>query len=109
MFAQLNARNQIVEATDLKQDNNYVEIAGTVAENMPLGLLWFNGRVYTPRYYLSDDAVVERSDEDMALDPRSDIVATPTIDERLTEVEALVKGTPSYGELLEAVNLLLEG
>lgn len=34
--------------------------------------------------------------------------AEPTLDERLAGVEALVKGTPSYGELLEAVNLLLE-
>ena len=32
---------------------------------------------------------------------------TPTLDERLTAVEAVVKGTPSYGELLEAVNILL--
>jgi len=34
--------------------------------------------------------------------------AEPTLEERLASVEAVVKGTPSYGELLEAVNLLLE-
>ena len=31
----------------------------------------------------------------------------PTLEERLASVEAVVKGTPSYGELLEAVNILL--
>lgn len=33
--------------------------------------------------------------------------AEPTLEERLASVEAVVKGTPSYGELLEAVNILL--
>ena len=33
--------------------------------------------------------------------------STPTIDERLAAVEAVVSGTPTYGELLEAVNILL--
>ena len=37
----------------------------------------------------------------------SKVESTPTIDERLAAVEAVVKGTPSYGELLEAVNILL--
>jgi len=31
-----------------------------------------------------------------------------TLEDRLAKVETLVSGTPSYGELLEAVNLLLE-
>ena len=31
----------------------------------------------------------------------------PTIEERIAGLEAVVKGTPSYGELLEAVNILL--
>jgi hypothetical protein len=35
------------------------------------------------------------------------IESAPTIDERLAAVETVVKGTPSYGELLEAVNILL--
>lgn len=30
-----------------------------------------------------------------------------TLEERVAAVEALVTGTPSYGELLEAVNILL--
>ena len=37
----------------------------------------------------------------------SAVESTPTIDERLAAVEAVVQGTPSYGELLEAVNILL--
>ena len=37
----------------------------------------------------------------------SAVESTPTIDERLAVVEAVVQGTPSYGELLEAVNILL--
>ena len=37
----------------------------------------------------------------------SAVESAPTIDERLAAVEAVVKGTPSYGELLEAVNILL--
>ena len=35
------------------------------------------------------------------------VISVQTIDERLAQVEELVKGTPSYGELLEAVNILL--
>lgn len=31
----------------------------------------------------------------------------PTVDARLAAIESVVKGTPSYGELLEAVNILL--
>ena len=38
----------------------------------------------------------------------SKVVVEPTIGERLAAVEAVVQGTPSYVELLEAVNLLLE-
>lgn len=30
-----------------------------------------------------------------------------TVEQRISEIEALVKGTPTYGELLEAVNILL--
>ena len=37
----------------------------------------------------------------------SAVESTPTIDERLAAVETVVNGTPTYGELLEAVNILL--
>jgi len=30
-----------------------------------------------------------------------------TLEDRVSDIESLVKGTPSYGELLEAVNILL--
>jgi len=33
--------------------------------------------------------------------------APATLEQRVAAVEAVVKGTPSYGELLEAVNILL--
>jgi len=33
--------------------------------------------------------------------------APVTLEQRVAAVEAVVKGTPSYGELLEAVNILL--
>jgi len=42
-----------------------------------------------------------------AKDIEPELLPPPTIDERLAAVEAVVKGTPSYGELLEAVNILL--
>ena len=42
-----------------------------------------------------------------AKDVELEIAPPPTIEERLEELEAVVKGTPSYGELLEAVNILL--
>ena len=48
------------------------------------------------------DAWIQRAKDE------SRVESAPTIDERLAAVEAVVKGTPSYGELLEAVNLLLE-
>ena len=31
-----------------------------------------------------------------------------TIEERIADLESVVQGTPTYGELLEAVNILLE-
>ena len=34
--------------------------------------------------------------------------AEPTLERRVSEIETLVKGTPTYGELLEAVSILLE-
>lgn len=72
MFVRLNARQQIVEATDAEQGAEYTEISGTVAENMPDGLLGFNGTVYTPNYTVAEGAVVARTVEDKARDPYSD-------------------------------------
>ena len=43
-----------------------------------------------------------------AKDIEPELLPPPTIEERLAWLEAVVNGTPSYGELLEAVNLLLE-
>lgn len=72
MYVKLNARGQIVEATDATQGNEYTEVIGTVATNMPAGLLGFNGTVHTPNYALVDGVVVARTDEDKARDPYSD-------------------------------------
>lgn len=63
----------------------------------------YNG---TPSYKLDGGKVVARTQEELDAD-KPVIVPVPTIDERLAQVEELVKGTPSYGELLEAVNILL--
>lgn len=72
MFIKLNARDQIVEATDLAQGPEYTEVIKTVAENLPNGLLGFNGTVNTPNYALVDESVLARSENDKALDPYSD-------------------------------------
>lgn len=42
-----------------------------------------------------------------AKDIEPELPPPPTIEERIAGLEAVVKGTPSYGELLEAVNILL--
>ena len=63
----------------------------------------YNG---TPLFKFDGAKVVARTQEEMDAD-KPVIVPIPTLDERLAEVEAVVKGTPSYGELLEAVNILL--
>ena len=63
----------------------------------------YNG---VPLYKLDGGKVVARTQEELDAD-KPVIVPVPTIDERLAQVEAVVKGTPSYGELLEAVNILL--
>lgn len=42
-----------------------------------------------------------------AKDIEPELLPPPTIEERIAGLEAVVKGTPSYGELLEAVNILL--
>ena len=35
-------------------------------------------------------------------------IEEPTMEDRVAKIETLVMGTPTYGELLEAVNILLE-
>ena len=72
MFVKMNTRQNIVEATDEAQGAEYTEVAGTVAETMPTGLLGFNGTVYTPNYSLIESAVVLRSEDEKSLDPYSD-------------------------------------
>jgi len=42
-----------------------------------------------------------------AKDIEPELLPPPTIEERVAGLETVVKGTPSYGELLEAVNILL--
>lgn len=59
-----------------------------------------------PLYCFDGKKVVARTQEELDAD-KTAIVPAPTIDERLAAVEAVVQGTPSYGELLEAVNILL--
>ena len=57
-------------------------------------------------YRYDGKKVVARTKSQLESDKPS-VVSVPTIDERLAQVEELVKGSPSYGELLEAVNILL--
>lgn len=59
-----------------------------------------------PLYKLDGGKVVARTQEELDAD-KPVIVQVPTFEERLASVEELVNGTPSYGELLEAVNVLL--
>ena len=108
MFVKINDRRQIVEATDQAYGDDYIEIQGSVANNLPAGLLGFNGTVFTPNYTVLDGIITARTEEDKARDPYSDPIETITLEQRVEAVEAVVQGTPSYGELLEAVNLLLE-
>lgn len=63
----------------------------------------YNG---VPLYKFDGNQVVERTQEELDAD-KPVVVPVPTIDERLAQVEAVVNGTPSYSELLEAVNILL--
>ena len=58
-------------------------------------------------YKLVGGEVVKREQEEMIV---SDPVKTEperSLEDRVAEIETLVKGTPTYGELLEAVNILL--
>lgn len=64
----------------------------------------YNG---VPLYKLDGGKVVARTREELDAD-KPIVTPSPTFEERLASVEELVKGTPTYGELLEAVNLLLE-
>jgi len=59
-----------------------------------------------PLYKFDGDQVIERTQEELDAD-KPVVVPVPTVEERLAQVEELVNGTPSYGELLEAVNILL--
>lgn len=59
-----------------------------------------------PLYKLDGAQVVERTQAELDMN-KPVVTPLPTFEERLAAVEKLVKGTPSYGELLEAVNVLL--
>ena len=59
-----------------------------------------------PLYKYDGGEVVARTQEELDAD-RPGSAPAQTFEERLAAVEELVKGTPSYGELLEAVNVLL--
>ena len=63
----------------------------------------YNG---VPLFKFDGKSIVARSQEELEAN-KPVVVPVPSIDERLAAVEALVKGTPTYGELLEAVNILL--
>ena len=63
----------------------------------------YNG---APLYKFDGKKVIVRTQEELDAD-KPVVILVPTIDERLAAVEAVVKGTPTYGELLEAVNILL--
>ena len=107
MFVKIDDRCQIVEAAEQAQGADYIEISGSVTNNLPAGLLGFNGTVFTPNYAVLDGIVMARTEEDKARDPYSGPIETITLEQRVEAVEAVVQGTPSYGELLEAVNILL--
>ena len=88
MFVKINDRCQIVEATDQAYGSDYLEISGSVATNLPAGLLGFNGTVFTPNYTVLDGIVSARTEEDKARDPYSDPVETITIEERTAALES---------------------
>ena len=57
-------------------------------------------------YRFDGKKVLARTQEE--LDANKTVIASPpSFEERLAAVEELVKGAPSHGELLEAVNVLL--
>lgn len=61
---------------------------------MSKGIMGFNGRVSTPNYKLVNDEPIERSDEEMALDPYSDEVVPSdggSADEAMDIVEGRVE------------------
>jgi hypothetical protein len=59
-----------------------------------------------PLYKFDGKQVILRTQEELDAD-KAVVTPTPTFEERLAAVEELAKGTPSYGDLLEAVNVLL--
>ena len=87
MFVKTNARGQIVEATDQAYGDDYLEISGSVANNLPAGLFGFNGTVFTPNYTVLDGIITARTEEDKARDPYSD-PPRDTIDVRQDQLEA---------------------
>lgn len=56
---------------------------------LPKGIDGFNGRVYTPNYKLVNGVVTERTDEEKALDPYSDI-PEPITEETSRDVEQIL-------------------
>jgi len=87
MFIKTNARGQIVEATEQARGADYIEIPGSVANNLPAGLLGFNGTVFTPNYTVMEGIVAARTEEDKSPDPRSD-PPRDTIGVRQDQLEA---------------------
>lgn len=61
---------------------------------MPKGIMGFNGRVDTPNYKLVDGVPVERTGEEMALDPYSDEPEpeTPDVSGSADEAMDIIEG-----------------
>lgn len=95
-FEQPSANDICINADGGRQ----FEIEGVINPPMRDGL-------GAPLYKAVGGKIQERTETEKSTDTMP-VIQTVTIEERLQAVEQLVKGTPSYGELLEAVNLLLE-
>mgnify|MGYP000867898744 CR=1 FL=1 len=86
MFVRTDARNNIVEATDMPNGKGYLAATG----EMPLGLLGFNGRVYTPNYRLVDGVITNREASDIAREPYSDPAPVPETERLREDVDYLL-------------------
>lgn len=102
MWYYINEKNHICgrNANDMSGNSGWIENSNVIVS--------LNDENGAPLYEFAEGKIIKRTQTEIESNSPEQLTLTePTLEERIASVEAVVKGTPSYGELLEAVNILL--
>ena len=101
MWYYINDKNHVVGSNpnDMSNNSGWIEnskIVDNLTDENGIAL-----------YELNDGEITLREKEEVSVVNPVEADSERSLEDRVAEIETLVKGTPTYGELLEAVNILL--